>query len=66
MATVGCKVEDERMELVVLEESLHRVQSLLEALGVNRDRPWVVIHPGATALSRRYPTVTWQSQSTTY
>jgi ADP-heptose:LPS heptosyltransferase len=43
------------MELVVLEESLHRVQSLLEELGVNHDRPWVVIHPGATALPRRYP-----------
>jgi lipopolysaccharide heptosyltransferase II len=42
----------------LLSVSLHALQqvqiNLLE-LGVNLNQPWVVIHPGATAASRRYP-----------
>ncbi len=31
------------------------MRSRLNSFQLDRDRPWVVIHPGATAASRRYP-----------
>lgn len=55
VATVGCRTKDERMTMRVLESASCRVQDILQKLGVDKERPWVVIHPGATAPSRRYP-----------
>jgi lipopolysaccharide heptosyltransferase II len=55
VATVGCKTDDERMSLCVPEQAICRVQDILRKLGIDQERPWVVIHPGATAPSRRYP-----------
>lgn len=55
VATVGCHTEDERLSLRVPEVARCQVLHLLDNLGLDLSRPWVVIHPGATALSRRYP-----------
>ena len=55
VATVGCQSSDERMSLRVSEEAHCRVQDILQKMGVNQERPWVIIHAGATAPSRRYP-----------
>jgi lipopolysaccharide heptosyltransferase II len=55
VASVGCVSEDERMRLTVPTEALNHVQQCLVELGINLHCPWVVIHPGATAPSRRYP-----------
>ncbi len=65
IASVGCRASvnnnssdttlDERMQLRVPQAAIDRVHQLLAELGVNVDRPWIVIHPGATAPSRRYP-----------
>jgi lipopolysaccharide heptosyltransferase II len=55
VATIGCHLDDERMSLRVPEKALTAVEDVLEKLGINQQRPWVVIHPGATAASRRYP-----------
>ncbi len=55
VATVGCRVADERLSLRVPPASRRRVASLLRDLGVDRERPWLLVHPGATAPSRRYP-----------
>jgi lipopolysaccharide heptosyltransferase II len=33
----------------------HQVTALLAKLGLEVEQPWVVIHPGASAPSRRYP-----------
>lgn len=55
VATVGCQTNDERMSIRVTEEAHCRVQDLLQELGVDQERPWIIIHPGATAPSRRYP-----------
>lgn len=55
VASVGGSIEDDRMRLAVPEQSVRRVQQLLQAQGVKLDQRWVVIHPGATAPSRRYP-----------
>lgn len=55
VASVGCQVEGDRMMLQVSEATKCLVQQRLEAMGLVLQRPWVVIHPGATAPSRRYP-----------
>ena len=55
VATIGCQIKNERMSLRVPEDAHHRVLHLLGELGIDLKRPWVVIHPGATATSRRYP-----------
>ena len=55
VATVGCQVTDNRLRLHVPEPAKQRVQSLLQELAIDQSRPWLVIHPGATAPSRRYP-----------
>lgn len=47
--------DQNRMSLRVPSNALDRVKNLLTDLGVCLDHPWVVIHPGATAASRRYP-----------
>ncbi|WP_228054461.1 lipopolysaccharide heptosyltransferase II [Gloeocapsopsis crepidinum] len=54
VADVGCQIDNEKMSLRVSEQALDRVQMMLEQLGIEH-QPWVVIHPGATAPSRRYP-----------
>jgi lipopolysaccharide heptosyltransferase II len=53
VAVVGARADDERLSLRVPEHARARVGRLLETLGV--ERPWLVIHPGASATSRRYP-----------
>lgn len=55
VATVGCETADERLSLQVGEAARERVVRRLRWQGVDMARPWVVMHPGATALSRRYP-----------
>ncbi len=48
--------DSERMRLQVSTATLERMKRILKEMGLGaRDRPWVVIHPGATAASRRYP-----------
>jgi lipopolysaccharide heptosyltransferase II len=54
VAAVGCAVADERLSLDVSGAARARVNGLLAARGLDR-RPWVLVHPGATAPSRRYP-----------
>ncbi|HKQ29864.1 MAG TPA: lipopolysaccharide heptosyltransferase II [Burkholderiales bacterium] len=55
VATVGCHTQNQRLSFHVPPIAGVRVTKLLEQLGVNLENPWLVIHPGATALSRRYP-----------
>lgn len=55
VAAVGCRTTDERMSLRRPAHARRRVEALLGELGLQQDRPWVVIHPGASAPSRRYP-----------
>jgi lipopolysaccharide heptosyltransferase II len=55
VASVGCRAEDERLSLRVPAAARRRVATLLDASGIDRARPWVLVHTGATAPSRRYP-----------
>lgn len=55
VAHVGSQIVETAMRLQVPPLAQQRVQQLLTELGMQSDMSWVVIHPGATAPSRRYP-----------
>jgi lipopolysaccharide heptosyltransferase II len=54
VAAVGARPSHERLSLSVPDGARRRVDGLLEGLKIRRGDRWVVIHPGATAPSRRY------------
>lgn len=54
VGTVGCRTSDERLSLRVPDESGRRVEARLHRLGIDGKSPWVAIHPGSSAPSRRY------------
>jgi lipopolysaccharide heptosyltransferase II len=54
-AALGRTTDDDRLSLAVPDEARVRVRELLSSLGPDLDDDWVVVHPGATAASRRYP-----------
>lgn len=55
ISAVGCHTVNERIALQVPPDARRRVRRLLLQLDIELHRPWVVIHPGATAPSRCYP-----------
>lgn len=55
VAAIGAATRDERMSLAIPPGIEGVVRRRLVALGVDESAPFVVIHPGATASSRRYP-----------
>lgn len=55
VAQIGCATTDEKLGLRVSELAEQRAYDLLVAAGVDLDQPWLVVHPGASAHSRRYP-----------
>lgn len=54
VATVGAHTDEERLSLAIPDRAAASVDELLGGM-MKRNRPWVVVHPGATAASRRYP-----------
>jgi lipopolysaccharide heptosyltransferase II len=55
VATIGSRCVDEALSLTVTNALRARVRSILADAGMMPDRPYVVVHPGASAPSRRYP-----------
>ncbi|WP_140626483.1 glycosyltransferase family 9 protein [Methylibium rhizosphaerae] len=55
VGAVGLCTDDDRMSFDYRSEDLVSLCAKLETRGVTPKRPWVVVHPGATAPSRRYP-----------
>ncbi len=55
VAAVGAHAVDERMSVAVPPGAIASAAALLAAEGVDLDGPWIAVHPGATAESRRYP-----------
>ena len=58
VSEIGCNTEDTSLSLHVPDRARIYVRHLLREMGLDLTRPWAVIHPGATAPSRRYP---WES-----
>ena len=53
--SAGCKALDTRMRVVISDAACHTAQRRLRAAGVVQDSRWLLVHPGASAASRRYP-----------
>jgi lipopolysaccharide heptosyltransferase II len=57
VAHVGCRTDDERLSFRVPPDAVRRLRDeVLPAIRIRPDdgRPWAVLHPGASAPSRRY------------
>lgn len=55
VAEIGSATADDTLSLEVPTRARTRAMRALARAGVDTSRPWLVIHPGATAPSRRYP-----------
>jgi lipopolysaccharide heptosyltransferase II len=55
VATVGFTALDDRLRFGLRAEDVRSVGAALRDAGIDPDRPLVVVHPGATAESRRWP-----------
>jgi lipopolysaccharide heptosyltransferase II len=52
---LGLGQRDDALRVDVPDEADARVKRLLAEIELDERRPWVVLHPGASAASRRYP-----------
>lgn len=55
VGAVGCTTSDERLRFEVPEHDRAALARRLQAHGIAPGQPYVVMHPGATAASRRWP-----------
>jgi len=56
IGSVGIRASDTHIRIRLPEGAVERALAKASAAGFDPCRPWVVIHPGANAASRRYPT----------
>jgi len=59
VATIGCRPDNERLSFAVREADLAWVRRRLRPVLAGGARSWVLLHPGASAPSRRYPAAHW-------
>ena len=59
VANIGGRADNERLSFAVPEGDLDWVRRRLRPLLAGGARPWVLMHPGASAPSRRYPAAHW-------
>jgi lipopolysaccharide heptosyltransferase II len=55
VAAVGCRTSDETLSLEVPDSARHTARTVMTGLGLESGATWAVVHPGASASSRRYP-----------
>ena len=55
VAAIGATTADERLSLRVPDSARAAIRDRLAGLGIDDSTRWAVVHPGATASSRRYP-----------
>jgi lipopolysaccharide heptosyltransferase II len=55
VGTIGCSLGDTRMRLRAGESQKRSLSDLLNQMDDFPQRRWFIVHPGATAPSRRYP-----------
>lgn len=53
--TIGATTSDDRLSLRISDAVRESMRGWLETRGLAESRRWCVLHPGATAPSRRYP-----------
>jgi lipopolysaccharide heptosyltransferase II len=55
VASIARRPVDERLSLDVLPESVGEALMILKEIDLDLSKPWLIMHPGASASSRRYP-----------
>lgn len=55
VATVGCTTSNERLSFQICPEDAAQAIAKLRRAGIDPEKRWIVVHPGASAPSRRYP-----------
>lgn len=60
VASIGAHAEDNRLSLHIAPADAAWAESCLRSLDIAPGTPWIVLHPGATAASRRYPAQNWR------
>jgi lipopolysaccharide heptosyltransferase II len=61
METVGYRTANEKLSFSLRDGDVQWVRARLHERGVDLNRPWIMMHPGATAASRRYPVGHWSA-----
>lgn len=59
VASIGCSGAGGRLSFSVRDHDLASVRQSLAAAAVDPHLPWILLHPGASAPSRRYPADKW-------
>lgn len=59
VASVGCTAASTALSFTVRDNDIESVRNRLAVRGINATRQWVLLHPGASASSRRYPPEQW-------
>ena len=59
VAGIGCHPDSERLSFTAREADLEWMRRRLHPVLGGRARSWVLMHPGASAPSRRYPAAHW-------
>lgn len=59
VAAIGCRPASEKLSFQVRRRDLAMVRERLARAGIGRGQRWVLMHPGASAPSRRYPAALW-------
>lgn len=57
--SVGYRTDEERLSFSVRDVDVAWMRERLHAVSVNAEKPWILMHTGATAASRRYPAHHW-------
>lgn len=60
VAAVNAHTDNERLSFHVPAADMERTAGLLRTMDIDTSQPWIVLHPGATAPSRRYPPRHWE------
>ncbi len=53
--SVGFVAQERRLSIAIADEARNAVPSLLASVGIDPERPYILLHPGASAAARRYP-----------
>lgn len=60
VATVNARATDQRLSFCIPPGATAEVAARLKDMDIEMEQPWLVLHPGATAPSRRYPPRHWK------
>jgi lipopolysaccharide heptosyltransferase II len=52
---LGVSVTERRLQFPIRDDAKRTMLDKVTQAGMRSDRPWLIVHPGATAPSRRYP-----------